>query len=97
MVRLLPDKQEVLALLDIIDGDTAPLDSKISAIKRLEYILGRPILNTKEFKRIKDEFTTGAEESRGEAVTIPFKAPEKPKVARTKRGGYTPTGGRRVS
>jgi hypothetical protein len=62
MVKVLADKAEVLGLLEIIDGDSAPLDSKLLAIKRLEYILGRPILNTKEFKRIRDEFTTGVKD-----------------------------------
>jgi hypothetical protein len=62
MTKHEPDKAEVLGLLEIIDGDGAPLGSKLLAIRRLEYILGRPILNTKEFKRIRDEFTTGVKE-----------------------------------
>jgi hypothetical protein len=56
------------------------------ALKRLEYILGKPILNTKEFKRLRDEFTSGEKESLVSPVVVPFKAPSKPKVARTRRG-----------
>jgi hypothetical protein len=53
------DRAEVLALLDIIDGGEAPLESRLKAIKRLEFILDRDILNTKEFKRIRDEYAKG--------------------------------------
>lgn len=56
------DKEEVLALLDIIDGNDAPTESKVLALKRLEYILGRPILNTKGFKLVRDEYTKGAKD-----------------------------------
>jgi hypothetical protein len=62
MVKILADKAEVLGLLEIIDGDSAPLDSKLLAIKRLEYILGRDITGTKEFRKIRDEFTKGVED-----------------------------------
>jgi hypothetical protein len=62
MTKHEPDKQEVLALLDIIDGGAAPLESKLTAIKRIEYILGRPLLNTKEFKKLRDEYTKGAKD-----------------------------------
>ncbi len=55
------DKAEVLALLDIIDGD-APSESKVLAIKRLEHILDRPILNTKQFRGIRDEYEKGAKD-----------------------------------
>ncbi len=59
MVKTIADKEEVLALLDIVDGDSAPIESKILALERLEYILGRPLLNTKEFKKLRDEYTKG--------------------------------------
>ncbi len=59
MVKVIADKTEILALLDIIDGGEAPLDSRLKAIKRLEFILDRDILNTKEFKRIRDEYAKG--------------------------------------
>ncbi len=62
MVKVMADKAEVLALLDIIDGGEAPLDSRLKAIKRLEYILGRDILNTRDFKRIRDEYAKGGKD-----------------------------------
>jgi len=77
-------KEEVLALLDIIDGGVAPLDSRLKAIKRLEYILGRDILNTKEFRRIRDEWSATA-------ATAPPERAEKPVGPKTKRTRHTPT------
>ena len=85
------DKAEVLALLDIIDGD-APSDSKVLAIKRLEHILDRPILNTKQFRGIRDEFANGSQNRSVDGRSDPPGRAETHAEPKTKRGGYPPTG-----
>jgi hypothetical protein len=91
MVKVIADKAEVLALLDIIDVGEAPLDSRLKAIKRLEYILGRDILNTKDFKRIKDEFSKPVAENPETTIPDTKFGAETSVERKTKRGRYSPT------
>jgi hypothetical protein len=48
-----------LMLIDLIEAPTVPVESKLKAVKRLEYITGRDIPNTKAFRILRDEFING--------------------------------------
>jgi hypothetical protein len=61
MVKIVNDRQEVLALINAIESPHVPVESKLKAIGRLEHILGREISGTKEFKKIRDEYAKGEE------------------------------------
>lgn len=59
MVEHIVDRQEVLMLIDLVEAPFAPVESKLRAIKRLEYVLGRDIPGTKSFRKIRDEYLKG--------------------------------------
>jgi hypothetical protein len=79
------DRQEVLMLIDLIEAPFVPVESKLKAVKRLEYITGRDIPGTKMFRRIRDAYLSG-KESELMSSEMPEFGAETPKVARTRAG-----------
>jgi hypothetical protein len=60
------------------------------ALKRLEYILGKPILNTKEFKRLRDEFTKPDDSKPETDATMPSERAESHVEPKTRRTSHNP-------
>ena len=79
------DREEVLMLIDMIEGPFVQPDSKLRAVKRLEHITGIDIPGTKIFRKIRDAYLSGKENELEEDPTIPKFGAEKPKVARTRK------------
>lgn len=92
MTKHEPDRQEVIMLIDLIEAPYAPVESKLKAIKRLEYITGRDIPGTKEFRRIRDEYTKPVVDKSETALHVPAERSETHVETKTKRTRHTPTG-----
>jgi hypothetical protein len=92
MVKVIVDRQEVIMLIDLIEAPFAPVDSKMKAIKRLEYILGRDIPGTKEFRKIRDEFTKPVDDKPETNATIGKFGAESHVGRKTKHTPSHPTG-----
>jgi hypothetical protein len=78
------DRQEVLMLIDLIEAPFVPVESKLKAVKRLEYITGRDIPGTKMFRKIRDEYLSGGDVDTLTEKEMALFGAEKPKVARTR-------------
>jgi hypothetical protein len=95
MVKHIVDRQEVFMLIDMIEGPFVHPDSKLRAVKRLEYITGIDIPGTKMFRKIRDAYLSGKENELATPDEIPVKRCGKPKVARTRSGQGVGKGSRK--
>jgi hypothetical protein len=89
------DRQEVLMLIDLIEAPFVPVESKLKAVKRLEYITGIDIPGTKMFRKIRDAYLSGKENELATPDEIPVKRCGKPVAARTRSGQGVGKGGGR--
>ena len=89
------DREEVLMLIDMIEGQFVRPDSKLRAVKRLEYITGIDIPGTKMFRKIRDAYLSGKENELATPDEIPAKRCRKPVAARTRAGQGVGKGGGR--
>ena len=95
MVKHVVDRQEVFMLIDMIEGQFVHPDSKLRAVKRLEYITGIDIPGTKMFRKIRDEYLTGGNMDTLIAKEVAEFGAEKPKGARTRGAQGVGRGGRK--
>ena len=84
MVKHIVDRQEVFMLIDMVEAPFVPVESKLRAVKRLEYITGIDIPGTKMFRKIRDAYLSGKENELETPDEIPVKRCRKPVAARTK-------------
>jgi len=95
MVKHIVDRQEVFMLIDMVEAPFVPVESKLRAVKRLEYITGIDIPGTKMFRKIRDAYLSGKENELATPDEIPAKRCRKPVAERTrKRQGVGKGGGR---
>lgn len=89
------DRQEVLMLIDLIEAPFVPVESKLKAIKRLEYITGMDIPGTRAFRKIRDMYIHREEETLQTDATMVKIGAEKPAKARTRPNQGVGKGGGR--
>jgi hypothetical protein len=94
VIKHLVDREEVLQLIAMVENPEMDVDTKLKAIKRLEYITGRPLPGTKAFRKIRDEYLSGGDMDTLATKEAEFGA-ETPKAARTRSGQGVGRGGGR--